>query len=66
MENKQEELEKFKARLRTYFADYVASEGCDCCRNQEEHEIAYNRITKLLDVSENEDGYRDIWEYRHK
>lgn len=63
MENK--ELKKLKSKLRTYFADYVFSHGCGCCGNYEEYEKAYDRITKLLDVPE-EDGHRDISKYMSK
>jgi hypothetical protein len=51
--------------LRRAFAEYVASEGCSCCRNQEAHDIAAARIGKLLRVPKYEDGSGyDFWRYR--
>lgn len=62
---KNRELEELKTKLRTYFADYVSSHGCGCCADAEESNKAYDRITKLLDVPE-EEGFRDIFVYRSK
>ena len=42
------ELIKLRRELRKAFADYMASEGCSCCRNEEEHGASEMRIAKLL------------------
>lgn len=34
--------------IREALADYIASEGCSCCRNTEAHEDAARRLGKLL------------------
>jgi hypothetical protein len=36
--------------LRTAVADYIKSEGCDCCQNREAHEDAARRLAGLLNV----------------
>lgn len=36
--------------IRHAVADYMASEGCDCCRNIDKHDAAEKRIAKLLKV----------------
>lgn len=47
--------------LRTAIADYMYSEGCSCCRNNEAHAINKKRIAELLDVPAQPDGCDDVW-----
>jgi hypothetical protein len=42
--------------LRAALADYIASEGCSCCRNIEAHDEAAARLAKLLKVPRYSDG----------
>lgn len=42
--------------VRRAVADYMASEGCSCCRNEEKHEDAARRLAGLLDVPMYDDG----------
>ncbi len=46
---------KLKA-IRQAIADYVASEGCDCCQNKDAHKAAAAKIAKLLRVPKYKDG----------
>ena len=39
-----------KKAIREALADYVRSEGCSCCRNNEEHDAAARRLAKLLEI----------------
>lgn len=50
------ELIKLKKDLRQALADYIASEGCSCCRHHQRHEEAQVRLAKLLNVKKYEDG----------
>lgn len=49
-------LEKRLAEVRTAFADYMWSEGCDCCRDNEAHKEHAARLAKLLEVPPFPDG----------
>lgn len=42
--------------LRIAVANYMASEGCSCCRNCEAHDINRERLAKLLRVPKYKDG----------
>lgn len=42
--------------IRRAFADYKASEGCSCCRDEAAHDAAAARLAKLLDVPPYSDG----------
>lgn len=42
--------------IRRALADYIASEGCSCCRDTEAHDEAAKRLAKLLNVKKYEDG----------
>lgn len=42
--------------LRTAVADYMQSEGCSCCRDEEGHRIHQATLAKLLDVPPYSDG----------
>jgi hypothetical protein len=41
--------------IRTAVADYIKTEGCDCCRDSEPHKEALDKIAVLLDM----DRYSD-------
>lgn len=44
-----------RAKLRTALADYMASEGCDCCQGND-HEQHAERLAELLNVPKYSDG----------
>lgn len=44
------------AEIRKAIADYMRSEGCNCCRDCEAHEEARGRLGKLLNIRKYEDG----------
>lgn len=50
--------------LRRATADYMASEGCACCRDQEKHTKARRELAILLEVPVDSDGYADFSQYR--
>ncbi len=50
-----QDLSKFKKEIRNAIADYISSEGCGCCRNNDAHEIAERKIAKLLNVPQYKD-----------
>ncbi len=56
---------KFKEEVRQAFADYYASEGCSCCRDNEAHEEASLRLAKLLDAEMYEDNSAANW-YKYR
>jgi hypothetical protein len=45
-----------RAELRRLLGDYIASEGCSCCENIDEHKAAGDALGKLLKVSKYKDG----------
>jgi hypothetical protein len=52
--------------LRTAVADYMASEGCSCCRG-DDHEQHADRLGELLGVPKYDDGSgRDFSKFRTK
>ena len=51
--------------IRRAFAGYYASEGCDCCRIQPEHDEAEERLANLLEVEKYDDGSGFDW-YKYK
>lgn len=53
--DKQEVVELI-AEIREAFADYMASEGCSCCRDTEGHGLALARLEKLLVMDRYSDG----------
>lgn len=44
------------AKIRTALADYIASEGCDCCRDKQGHDDALFTLGKLLKMKKYSDG----------
>ena len=42
--------------IRQALADYMRSEGCSCCRDNERHEANAKRLAKLLRVPKYKDG----------
>lgn len=56
-----------RAAIRTAVADYMASEGCSCCRDDEAHDNAKHILAKLLKVKKYSDGSGyDFSKYRSK
>ena len=54
-----------RQELRRAVADYIASEGCSCCRDNDAHAEATVRLGKLLRARKYEDGSGyDFWRYR--
>jgi len=47
---------KFIAEVRTAVANYMRSEGCSCCRNQDKHDENKARLAFLLGVFKYKDG----------
>lgn len=43
-------MEKKLENIRKAVADYMRSEGCDCCQNREEHEKHTAYLASLLEV----------------
>lgn len=58
------EVAKLKKQLRTAVANYIASEGCNCCRG-DSHEEHLEVIAKILNVKKYADksGY-DFSKYK--
>lgn len=56
------ELENFKVECRKAVADYMASEGCSCCRDTVAHPIHSRRLAELLDVPKygDDSGYNFV------
>lgn len=50
MDKQNKELQDFKRKVRTAIADYMQSEGCSCCRDEEGHKIHEQILAKLLNV----------------
>jgi hypothetical protein len=53
---RQLEEKNTRTHIRQAFADYMASEGCSCCRREEEHSNALVRLAKLLRMRKYKDG----------
>ena len=53
--------EDFISKVRTAFADYFASEGCDCCRDSLAHDKAEKELAALLNPEPYEDGSGFDW-----
>jgi hypothetical protein len=48
--------QKERSDLREAVANYMASEGCSCCRSYDEHTESAARLGKLLKVPKYKDG----------
>ena len=44
------------AQIREAVADYMNTEGCSCCRNNDGHSETKERLAKLLRVPKYSDG----------
>lgn len=47
-------------QLRDAIADYMASEGCGCCRNHDAHDANRKRIGELLKIRADKEGWHDF------
>lgn len=54
-----------RAKLRVALADYMVSEGCDCCENHDAHKAHAEVLAKLLNIPAYSDksGY-DFYKYK--
>jgi len=59
-------LREFRADVRRAVADYMSSEGCDCCRDITTHPEHAERLAKLLNVPRYSDGGRDWQRFQTK
>lgn len=61
------ELKEFKKQARIALADYMSSEGCNCCSDYIQHEKHKAVLGKLLNVKMYKDksGY-DFYKYKSK
>ena len=50
------ELSQFKKQMRQAVANYMLSEGCSCCTNEDAHEKNTETLAKLLNVKKYPDG----------
>lgn len=48
-------------KIRQAIADYMWSEGCSCCRDQDKHEKANEKLAKLLNVEKYPDNSGFDW-----
>jgi len=44
------DLKEFKKKIRNILADYIRSEGCDCCSNTDKHKEDKEKLAKLLNI----------------
>ncbi len=51
-----DELKELRKNLRQAIADYMWSEGCSCCRDNDAHEAHKMRLAELLNVPLYGDG----------
>lgn len=55
------------ADIRQAVADYIATEGCSCCRDTDGHDKAMERLGKLIKMKKYDDGSGfDYGRYRSK
>lgn len=52
------------SEIRKAVADYIASEGCSCCRSSEKHTEAEVRLAKLLRASYPDSSGFDFMRFR--
>lgn len=48
-------------KIRNAIADYMQSEGCECCRDSEAHDEAENRLGELLNIEKFPDDSGFDW-----
>jgi hypothetical protein len=66
MKTTEAEMDRIE-QIRQALADYMASEGCSCCENTEEHSAAAKRLGELLDIPTYTDGSGiDFYQFRTK
>jgi len=60
-------MEKSLIEIRKLLADYMFSEGCGCCQDDEAHAEAKEKLAKILEVPMYEDksGY-DFYKFTSK
>jgi hypothetical protein len=46
----------FKHEIRKALSQYIRSEGCSCCRNEDKHREAAVKLAELLDIPKYSDG----------
>ena len=56
LDTKIKKLFLLKKDIRETIANYMQSEGCDCCRDSEKHNESKKRLAKLLSVPQYSDG----------
>jgi hypothetical protein len=56
MSKKTPTLAEFRREVRSAVADYMRSEGCDCCRDRTMHELNAEHLAELLRVPKYADG----------
>ena len=60
------DIKKFRAQMREAVANYLGSEGCECCQGQY-HKDNKEALAKLLNVPKYSDGSGyDFGKYRKK
>lgn len=57
-------MEKFE-EIREAIADYIRSEGCMCCED-DDHDKHKERLAKLLNIPKGSDGYYIFSEFQSK
>lgn len=50
------DLKAFRAKMRKAVANYMRSEGCDCCSDRDAHEKHNGVLGKMLNVPKYDDG----------
>lgn len=61
------ELTKFRQQMRQAVADYIWSEGCECCADRDNHPEHQNKLGRMLNVRKYADGSGyDFSKYRTK
>ena len=56
---------QLKREIRQAVADYMYSEGCSCCRDNDSHKEHARKLAKLLSVPQYDDGSGyDFYKFR--
>lgn len=65
--NKPKTVAELRKQIRVLLAEYMATEGCSCCRDTDGHEKAAIALGKALGVSKYSDGSGyDFHKYRSR